>query len=238
MKILVIILFFLSFHSYAEIGTVVKVTGNQDGYLLRQGSKVTLGPELVLDEGDELFSENNVLIIYLEPSTQMSLGKNTQIRLSKSFIEEHQMETRSESVIDFIRGYLRVQVSKDQNETVDQKIKAQDVVFGVRGTEFEISDAEDGVDLEVVEGEVEVESSLVATKERYRANEGMNFSRKQKRFMRRKMALKFPEHPGFIGREDLRQKRKKAKERRRKNMVERKFDRNQERRDHRRSKKR
>lgn len=237
MKTIFLLLLLSSGMCWSQIGHVVKIAGGQDAYLIRQSGKVVLTTDLELDEGDEIFSESAVLVLYLEPSTQMSLGKHSQIRLTKNFIQDNQVETKSESLIDFLKGYIRLQVSKETNETVDQKVRAQDVVFGVRGTEFEISDAEDGVDLEVIEGEVEVESPLVTTNERFRANEGMNFSRKTKRFQRRQMKLKFRDHPGFLDRSVLRQKWKKSKEGRRERFIKKNFDRRQQRRDHRKQRK-
>jgi hypothetical protein len=197
--------FFLSFfilnNSLAEVGKVLKVTGNTGAYLIRESSKITLTPELLLKLGDEIFTQNSIPVIHLYPGTQLSLAFNSQIKLTEHMIEENaETVKKSTSVIELIRGILRASITREEGEEVDQKIQAKGVSFGVRGTEFEVSqEGDDEVDLDVFEGSVEVSSPDVHTfvPEIVKANEGFKFSRKKKTFARRKFSPKFKNHPGF-----------------------------------------
>ncbi|MFP5387461.1 MAG: hypothetical protein ACLGHN_15390, partial [Bacteriovoracia bacterium] len=97
----------------------------------------------------------------------------------------------------------------------EQKVTADDVAFGVRGTEFEVAFTDDSeVDLDVVEGEVEVSSPHVHTfvPEIVKANEGFKFDRKRRKFVRRKFHLKMKDHPGFQKPSELRKKWRKFRE--------------------------
>ena len=158
--------FFLSFfilnNSLAEVGKVLKVTGNTGAYLIRESSKITLTPELLLKLGDEIFTQNSIPVIHLYPGTQLSLAFNSQIKLTEHMIEENaETVKKSTSVIELIRGILRASITREEGEEVDQKIQAKGVSFGVRGTEFEVSqEGDDEVDLDVFEGSVEVSSPM------------------------------------------------------------------------------
>lgn len=219
MRLLVILSFFILNTSLAEVGKVLKVVGSTDAYLVREQSKIPLTAELFLELGDEIFSQNSMPVIHLFPGTQLSLAKNTQIKLTEHMIEENaEAVKKSSSVIDFIRGILRASITREEGEEVDQKFQAKGVAFGVRGTEFEVSqEGDDEVDLDVFEGSVEVTSPDVQTfvPEIVKANEGFKFNRKNRTFGRRKFSPKFKNHPGFENKKQLRQQWKEMKKQRR-----------------------
>lgn len=219
MRLLIFLSFFILNTSLAEVGKVLKVVGNSDAYLMRAQSKISLTPDQLLELGDEIFSQNSMPVIHLFPGTQLSLAKNTQIKITDHMIEENaEAVKKSTSVIDFIRGILRASITREEGEEIEQKFQAKGVAFGVRGTEFEVSqEGDDEVDLDVFEGSVEVTSPDVHTfvPEIVKANEGFKFSRKKKLFSRRKFSPKFKNHPGFENKKQLRQQWKELRKQRR-----------------------
>ena len=219
MRLFIFLSFFILNTSLAEVGKVLKVVGSTDAYLVRDQNKISLTVDQILELGDEIFSENSMPVIHLYPGTQLSLAKNSQIKLIEHMIEENaEAVKKSSSVIDFIRGILRASITREEGEEVDQKFQARGVAFGVRGTEFEVSEeGEDEIDLDVFEGSVEVSSPDVHTfvPEIVKANEGFKFSRKQRKFARRKFSPKFKNHPGFENKKQLRQQWKEMRKQRR-----------------------
>ena len=170
-----------------------------------------------LEEGDELFTQKSVVVALLYPTTQLSLSKNSQIKISQNLLEEKENLEKSSSVIDYIKGIIRAKVTKDKDLTIDQTIRAKDVAFAVRGTEFEVSQEGEDVDLDVIEGEVEVSSPHVQTfvPEIVKANEGFRFNRKKHSFSKRKFASRFAHHPGFAQAEEIRKRRQERREKKR-----------------------
>lgn len=223
MRLLIFLSFFILNTSFAEVGKVLKVVGDSDAYLMRAQSKISLAPDQILELGDEIFSQNSMPVIHLFPGTQLSLAKNTQIKITEHMIEENaEAVKKSTSVIDFIRGILRASITREEGEEVEQKFQAKGVAFGVRGTEFEVSqEGDDEVDLDVFEGSVEVTSPDVHTfvPEIVKANEGFKFSRKKRLFSRRNFSPKFKNHPGFENKKQLRQQWKEMRKQRRAGKV-------------------
>ncbi len=192
--------------SFAEVGKISKMLGNDGAYVMRGSEKISLVQDSMIEQGDEIFSQDCVIQLYLYPTTQINLSKNTHIKITESLIVGEGNKEKSTSVIGFITGLIRLQVTKDENLEIDQKVVADGVIFGVRGTEFEVSNENDDFDLDVLEGEVEVSSPYVQTfvPEMVKANEGFRFNKKARNFQRRKFRMKFANHPGFSRREDIR----------------------------------
>jgi hypothetical protein len=203
--------------SYAQVGKMIKVVGGQEAYLLRGSEKLLLKEDLDLEEGDEIFSETSYLVFLIHPSTQLSLSKNTSIKIVQAKFEKEEKVSTLTSSIELLKGLLRVQVIKDSDLQVDQKIISQNVAFAVRGTEFEVSLDEENIDLDVVEGEVEVSSPDIQTfvPEIVKANEGFRFLRKKPKFLRRAFKLRFKDHPAFLSRKVLKDRWRKNKFKRR-----------------------
>ncbi len=202
----------ISFAS-AEIGKVSKILGASDAYIIRNSEKIKLTQDTKIEQDDELYTQESVLLIYLYPSIQISLSKKTQLNFSESVIKDFSKTEKAFSVIEFIKGMVRIQVTTDSEVGVDQKIQANGVSFAIRGTEFEISDLNGEIDLDVIEGQVEVSSPYVQTfvPEIVNPNEGFSFNKKEKKFRRRKFLMKFNSHPGFADRRELLKKWKKRK---------------------------
>ena len=87
MKRFLFFFFLIVFSASAEVGKVVKIAGENTGYLIRTGDRVSLNQDISLELGDEIHSDNSVLVLYLYPGTQMSLGKKTSIKLTEHFID-------------------------------------------------------------------------------------------------------------------------------------------------------
>jgi hypothetical protein len=192
----------------AEEGRVSKIAGDDSSYLVRNNQNIVLKEELPLEQGDEIYSMNSVVLIYLQPTTQMSLAKKSQIKITQNLIEINLEKEKSTSVIEYIKGIVRLQVTRDDQLEINQKVVADGVSFAVRGTEFEISREGEDVELDVVEGEVEVSSPYVQTfvPEIVKANEGFKFNKKNRQFQRRKFRPKFTDHPRFADKNTIRQK--------------------------------
>lgn len=210
--------------SFAEVGKVSKILGTGDAYVVRNQQQMALGQDSDLEQGDEIHSRDSVLQLFIYPSIQISVSKQTQIKITKSLIEGDGEKEKSFSIINFIKGIIQLQVTKDENLEVDQKIEADGVVFGVRGTEFEVSQIGEDFDLDVIEGEVEVSSPYVQTfvPEIVKAREGFRFERRAKNFKRRKFIEKFKDHPKFARREEMREKWKARREQMKAKKIEKK----------------
>lgn len=192
---------------FAQEGRITKIAGDQSSYLVRKNQNILLKEELPLEKGDEIYSMNSVVLLYLQPTTQMSLAKNSHVKITQNLIEENLEKDKATSVIEYIKGIIRLQVTQDDQLEIDQKVVAEGVSFAVRGTEFEISQEGEDVDLDVIEGEVEVSSPYVQTfvPEIVKANEGFKFNKKQRHFKRRKFRTKFKNHPRFADKKTVRQ---------------------------------
>lgn len=197
----------------AEVGKISKIIGTGDAYILRSSSKMNVAQDALLEEGDEIFTQDSVVVVHLYPQSQLSLSKNTHVKLSKSVIDESTETEKAFSIIDYVKGIIRLQVTKDPNQAIEQKVQADGVAFAVRGTEFEISQEGDDVDLDVVEGEVEVSSPHVQTfvPEIVKANEGFRFNKRARNFQRRKFKMRLKE-TGFTSRAEVREQWKKKRQ--------------------------
>ncbi len=203
MKFLLLFILFSSI-AHAQIGEILSLRGSQDAWLSRSGSKIILSEGGTLEVGDSIHTENAHVTFLLYPKIQMSLVKGTEITISKHMIEESNAE-KTTSLIELIKGLIRIQVTRDGNEEVDQKVDAKGVTFAVRGTEFEVSSTDVDAELDVFEGEVEVSSPYVQTfvPEIVKPKEGFRFERKGRKFERRALKERNREAK-FLRREEMR----------------------------------
>ncbi len=203
MKCILFSLFLISF-AHAQVGEILSIKGNQDAWLTRGGNKVTLSEGASLETGDSIHTENSHVTFILYPKIQMSLVKGTELNITRHMIEESSSE-KSTSLIELVKGLIRVQVTKDGTEEVDHKVDARGVTFSVRGTEFEVSSTDDDAELDVFEGEVEVSSPYVQTfvPEIVKPNEGFRYERKERKFARRALKERNRE-ARFLRKEEMR----------------------------------
>lgn len=219
------LLLFVTTVGEAHIGEVLSIKHASDAWLFRNGTKIMIAEGTLLEVGDSVQTENSQVTFILYPKIQMSLVRDTQIILTRHLIEGADAE-KTTSLVEFIKGLIRIQVTRDGNQEVDQKIDAKGVSFAVRGTEFEVSSTAVDAELDVFEGEVEVSSPYVATfvPELVKSNEGFRFERKQRKFSRRAFKERIRENR-FLRPEELRQRWKVKRESRfakKKNRAERK----------------
>lgn len=185
MSILISLLIFSSF-CFAGVGEILSLNGGSDAKLSRGGVEQVLAVGTALQVGDKIRSENSHVVFLIYPKIQMSLGRGSEMSITSHLIDEAN-EAKSSSILELIKGIIRVQVIRDESDQVEHKIDANGVSFAVRGTEFEVTSTDEEAELDVIEGEVEVSSPYVQTfvPEIVKRNEGFKFSRKAKRFERR-----------------------------------------------------
>jgi hypothetical protein len=148
----ILVFLLMSFSLWAQtVGEVSKLIGT-GAKVNRSGDIQVLIEGQTLELGDRVMSNEAIVQLILFPGTQMNLSKNTELIISEHLLESSQ----SKSIIEFIKGELRVLVKKFQpEEKVEQTYRTGLVDFGVRGTEFILSDSNEASDIEVVEGEVQ-----------------------------------------------------------------------------------
>jgi hypothetical protein len=188
---------FLANTSWAEVGRVLKITGD-GAYIMRESGKVMITAEMPLELNDSIFSGNSNVVLHVYPETQLGLTKNSSVKISEN--------TTEENTIDFVKGIIRVQVIKDDKLQSSQKVQADGVSFVSRGAEFEVS-LEDNTDvsLNVFEGQVNVSSPFIQSfvPEIVKANEGMKFDRGNKNLLKKKFAPKNKDHMGFVDADEI-----------------------------------
>jgi len=210
-RFIIPVMFLITF-AHAQVGEIVSVRGGSDAYLSRNGEKNILSKGLSLEVGDTLRTENSHVVLILFPKIQMSLVKGTEFTITSHIVDDAGEGQNTESLIDLIKGLIRIQVNRDKNEKIEQKVNARDVSFAVRGTEYEVSSSEELAELDVFEGEVEVTSPHVQTfvPEIVKPKQGFRYERKDRQFVRR--ALKERNKDAhFLRREEIRERWQKRK---------------------------
>lgn len=189
---------------YAESGKVLKTVGS-DSHIIRKGIKSTLKQDFTLKQGDEISTGKGSALLLLYPATQISLSSDTHITISEHAIQQLETKEKAFSVISFIKGFIKVLVTKDINQEIEQRYETKDVSFGVRGTEFELSESDDSFELDVSEGQIEASSPHVQSfvPEYVNANEGLQFSKKRKNFKRRKFFPRIKDRSLFKDKKEL-----------------------------------
>lgn len=198
MRFILTLVILLSTFAHADTGFILKLMGQKNGHLLRQGEKRSLEANMILKMGDEIFSQESILLIYIKPNLQISLSKNAHIKINRS-------------VTDLVKGLVRVRVDKVSNQENDQKIQTRDVVVGTSGAEFEIMiEKSKDVELDVFQGEVVVSSPHVHSfvPEIVKSQEGLTFRYAKKVFLRRKIQSRFKDPLGFLSRSKIKDKKR------------------------------
>lgn len=169
-----------------SVGEVLALKGGTNASLYRSGTRTALDVGSELEIGDTLRSDDSHVVFMIYPKIQMSLSRGSEMKITSHLVDSANTE-KSSSLIELIKGIIRVQVIRDEGEQVEHKIDAGGVSFAVRGTEFEVTSTEDDAELDVIEGEVEVSSPYVQTfvPEIVKGNEGFRYSKRAKKFERR-----------------------------------------------------
>jgi len=179
-----------------------------DTQIIRKDSKISVIAHMKLEEGDEAMTMGNPVVLYLYPSTQIYLAKNSRIKISKHLTEDKAGVKKVHSIIELIQGIVHLQVMKDNKLEIDQSVVGDSISFAVRGTEFEVAKEGLNYDLDVLKGEVEASSPYVQTfvPEIVKAQEGFRFNLKEKSFQRRKFVERLKGNLGFSSPEEIQKK--------------------------------
>lgn len=158
----------------------------------RQGATLQLKTGDDLESGDRLESSGAQVLLF--PSNQMNLeGAVTLEEVSDA-----------QTNIKLEKG--RVHINVDSEKAPQQfRLKTPMAVFGVRGTEFEVEDSSEGVDLQVLDGMVEADD-LSGSVQQVKPREAFRKMRGEKGWKRREFRER-KRRFAFLRREDARERR-------------------------------
>jgi hypothetical protein len=180
-RMLVFFLFSISF-VYAQVGEVRSVRIASDGWIFRNGTKLKLNEGMTLNVGDNIHTESSFVTLLLYPKIQICLVKGSELTLSQHLLDDGNEQTTS--VIDFVKGQIRIQVTKDGSEKIDQQVKTRYLTVGVRGTEYEVLTTDQETEVDVFEGQVEVTSPNGKRTELVNPNQGLRIGKDESQFVR------------------------------------------------------
>ncbi len=164
----------------------------------RAGETLTLQSGDDLEAGDIIESSDAQVVIY--PDHQVNLAGKIEIKEA--------LEDKTELALE--KGKVHVKVEK-QTRPLTFRVVTPMAAFGVRGTEFEVEETDEGSDLQVVEGEVEAQDKQGQI-QRVRPREAIRLMKRggfQKReFRELKQRFKFKQ------KEEIKERRIKRREKR------------------------
>lgn len=200
-----ICLLLVSFSAWASVGEIV--TGERIE-LERQGITQTVSAGFELETGDTLTVTSGDAQVHIFPATQINLSAPT-----KFIIEESSLEAETSfSLLRLLSGGMRLLMEKFSDGT-EQRVKVRETLFAVRGTEFEVEASDDGEDLQVYEGEVEVlDAQDKKSLGKISKNRRVRVKRKaleERRFAKRERRLKFRDQGELKQRWEKRRERRK-----------------------------
>lgn len=205
-------LLLVSFSVWASVGEIVTGESIQ---LERNGTSQSVATGFELENGDTLTITSGDVQVHIFPATQINLSAPTRFTIEESSLEE---ET-SFSLLNLLSGGMRILMEKFSDGT-EQRVKVRDTLFAVRGTEFEVEASDDGEDLQVYEGEVEVlDAQDKKSLGKVKKNRRIRVKRKtleERTFAKRERRLKFREKG------EMKQRWEKKRERRKQPRKERK----------------
>jgi hypothetical protein len=227
LRIFTVVFLLMSF-AHAEVGEITSLRGGTDSYLMRSGNKSVIAEGDKLEVGDSIHSATSYVTLVLYPKIQMGLAKDTELKITSHMVDEANGPEKTDSLIELIKGLVRIQVTRDHNEEVKQRVDARGVSFAVRGTEYEVYSTDEDAELDVFEGEVEVTSPHVQTfvPEIVKPNEGFRYARKARQFSRRAFKQRNKE-ANFLKKEEMRSKWQQNKALRKQKKLERKTTRDE-----------
>ena len=200
----------ISFGTFASVGEIV--TGEKI-QLERNGTTQVVASGYELENGDTLTVTSGDTQMHIFPATQINLTAPAKFTIEESALEEES----SFSLLNLLSGGMRILMEKFSDGT-EQRVKVRDTLFAVRGTEFEVEISDDGEDLQVYEGEVEVLDAQDKTSlGKVAKNRRIRVKRKkleERAFAKRERRLKFREKGEMKQRWESRRQRLKAKKER------------------------
>jgi len=118
------------------VGHATLVTGNVEFVRNGKSVPVRVGDPIYIGDIAKTPAKSFVKLVFIDKS-QMNVGPKSEMKIE-------QFSREDSGIIDLIKGYIRSEVTKDYMQMQNRNktklfIKTQNVVMGVRGTEFEIS---------------------------------------------------------------------------------------------------
>ncbi len=180
MSLFTFMLLIVSFSAYANYGKILQFSGKQDSYVLRNNNKIKIDTNLLLEKGDQIFTNDSQVLVTVYPSTQIVLDKNSHLGLS--------------SELEFTKGKMKTRIGAGSKEESSHKVQANQVAFTTSSGEFEVSyGPKKFIELFVANGEVEASSPQVQTfvPEIIKTKEGFRFNIQEPGFSKQRYAPKF-----------------------------------------------
>lgn len=157
---MMILLIFLSQFLYSEVGIVNRVIG-EDAVIVRENGNQIISEGTLLEEGDEIQTNNSTILFQIYPATQVTLSKESYFLVDEHDFEISENKENSKLIVTFLKGKLKILVDKlSESDTTEQIINTKSASFAVRGTEFEILEDDEGTSIDVNEGKVEARTEL------------------------------------------------------------------------------
>jgi hypothetical protein len=209
MKFFILTFLFLTHSAWSGVGKVVKTSSTDNAVIQRASRIIKIIPGTNLEVGDVIQSQNSLVLLHIYPGIQVSLDRNSEIKISEGIILKKDDLEKINSVIDLIKGSGRFKVSKDFDQGINQRVQSSRISFDVSEAEFEVSLGNNQIiDLHVFDGEVQANSPDVHTfvPEIIKAKEGFRFETTKKAFSRIRFAPKFLNHLALSPNNEIKKK--------------------------------
>lgn len=161
-----IILFLISFEILAaSVGSVVVTEGKTFRKEIDTDKYLKLNKGDVIYQGDEVKTtpDSKVKIVF-EDDTEIFIAANSKIKIDNYKIDVN--KNQRNSVLNLLEGKVKFFVTKKFNDN-NFEIKSGNITLGVRGTIFIVSNINSEVEIDVLDGEIAVNSDLATFNEIY-----------------------------------------------------------------------
>ncbi len=161
-----IILFLISVNLLAaSVGSVVVTEGKTFRKAVDVEKYVKLNQGDVIYQGDEVKTtpDSKVKIVF-EDDTEIFIAANSKIKIDNYKIDVN--KNQRNSVLNLLEGKVKFFVTKKFNDN-NFEIKSGNITLGVRGTIFIVSNINGEVEIDVLDGEIAVNSDLATFNEIY-----------------------------------------------------------------------
>ncbi len=161
-----IILFLVSFHLFAaSVGSVVVTEGKTFRKEIDTDKYLKLNKGDIVYQGDEIktVADAKVKIVF-EDDTEIFIAANSKIKIDNYKIDVN--KNQRNSVLNLLEGKVKFFVTKKFNDN-NFEIKSGNITLGVRGTIFIVSNISGEVEIDVLDGEIAVNSDLATFNEIY-----------------------------------------------------------------------
>lgn len=161
-----IILLFISFEIFAaSVGSVVVTEGKTFRKEIDTDKYLKLNKGDIVYQGDEIktVADAKVKIVF-EDDTEIFIAANSKIKIDNYKIDVN--KNQRNSVLNLLEGKVKFFVTNKFNDN-NFEIKSGNITLGVRGTIFIVSNISGEVEIDVLDGEIAVNSDLATFNEIY-----------------------------------------------------------------------